>query len=181
MEINKDIFTILKEHKIDKNKGTLALLAIYYKLDAEGVVPEDIIKGINLTKIVEKDYKVGIGTIKWNVPLFLGQQTEWEWVHKWNEAWRVKSDRKESNTIVIKRMQDFFKLYPKYRQDDVFKARDLYFKSLSSPQYLKNSAAFIFDGAGAMKKSALLTWCEKATENQTPVDDTAHQKGTILR
>lgn len=174
MQLNEEIFEILKEFKINKNKGTLALLAIYFKLDAETTIDEETIKAINLTKIVNKDHANGM--ITWNMPLFTGQQTEWDWVQTdYNELWKRNRERKASNPDCIKRMQEWFKKYPVYRKEDVIKATFAYHQSVRDPQYLKNSAAFIFDGVGASKKSILLGWCEKVKDGSS----TSNMKGTI--
>ena len=72
-------------------------------------------------------------------------------------------------------MQNWFKLYPQYRKDDVIRATDTYMKA-TVPGYYKNSAAFIFDGSGAMKKSILLQWCEKVKAGSS----VNNMKGTII-
>lgn len=161
MEINPDVIEVLREFKINKDKGILVLLGVYFKLDAEKLCDEDTINAINLTKIVEKRYN-NTDVIHWNMPLFVGQQTEWDWVKtEWNVLWNRNMSRKASNPDCTKRMQDFFKKYPVYRKDDVMRATRNYHASQRDSQFLKNSAAFIFDGAGAAKKSILLGWCEK--------------------
>lgn len=165
MEINPQIKEVLKIHKIDPNIGTLALLAIHYKLDGDGIIPENIQKAINLTGIVTKDYKRNSFT--WNLPLFKGQETDWSWVVEWNNKWKLNPARKDSNPDVTARMKDFMKKYPEIKREDILKATDYYFKSLSSPQYLMSSARFIFDGSGSSKKSSLLAWCEKLNESNT--------------
>lgn len=174
MELNPEVSDILKQFKIDRSQGLLALLGIYYNLDIDTVCSEEVVKAINLTKIVDRDYNNN--TIKWNIPLFTGQNTDWVWVIDWNNRWNMDKSRKASNADVLKRMQDFFKKYPKYRIQDVQRATDMYFQSLQSVKYLKNSAAFIFDGAGAMKKSILLGWCEKVTEG----GNTSEQRGKVI-
>lgn len=177
MELNPQIFEILKENNIAKSAGTLFLLAIYYKLNTDDLgLPEEVVQAINLTKIVEKDYNTG--AIKWNMSLFKGHITEWDWViTRYNEKWRANISRKDSNVDVVKRMQDFFAKYPKYRIEDVMQATNNYFVSLHDPQYLKSSAKFIFDGIGAMKKSMLLSWCEKLNPTE---EDNSNLKGTIV-
>jgi hypothetical protein len=173
MEINKDIFEVLKEFKINKDEGLLYLLGVFYKLDVEKVCSEEVIKAMALTKIVDKNYTNGL--ITWNMPLFQGQQTEWDWVKEWNNKWNIQKDRKASNPDCIKRMQEFFKKYPSYRAEDIMRATEMYMKTVSIG-YLKNSAAFIFDGAGASKKSILLGWCEKLKE----AGSTSNLKGKII-
>lgn len=161
MTINKEVIELLKVYHIDKSQGLLCLLAYYFKLDADSTCSEETVKAISLTKIVTIDYEDRTMPIKWNIALFEDQQIQWEWVKEWNNRWNVNMDRKAGSSDVLKRMQDFFAKYPNYRVVDINNATDNYFASVRDKQYLKNSAAFIFDGAGAMKKSILLSWCEK--------------------
>lgn len=178
MEINPDIKEILKEFRIDKNQGILCLLAIYYGLNPEKVISDEVIKAINLTKIIERYYPASSKniSIKWNIALFRGQETAFEWVKEWNDRWNVQLDRKAALSTVLKRMKDFFAKYPEYRKEDVIRATDFYFSTVNIG-YLKNSAAFIFDGAGAMKNSILLGWCEKTKESKS----SSTMKGTIIK
>jgi len=168
MEINKEIVQILKDNKIDKDAGVLVLLGIYFKLDVDTVCPEEVVKAVNITKIVEKDYKVGV--IKWNIPLFVGQEVNWSWVKEWNDNYaKTNPSRKGALSDVTKRMQEFFGKYPQYRKDDVYKATSMYMQ-ITQSEYLKSSERFIFDGAGAMKKSILLSWCEKLKDKPKSED-----------
>lgn len=180
MEINPEIFKILKDHNIGKSAGTLYLLALYYNLDTDELsLSEEVISAINITKIVDRDYDRN--TIKWNTSLFYTtevrntEQDDWSWLKVWNDRWNVNKDRKGSSSDVLKRMQHFFEKYPHIRKDDVIKATDMYF-SRTTPGYLKNSAAFIFDGQGNMKKSILLSWCEKVVDSS----NTSNQKGRVV-
>jgi hypothetical protein len=151
------------------------LLGYYYNLDVDKVCSEDTIKAINLTKIVEKDYSKNI--LKWNIPLFQGQQTEWDWVEKYNDMWNINKARKDSLADVVKRMQEWFKKYPHYRRQDVQAATQAYFKTVKDPQYLKSSAKFIFEGVGATKMSHLLKWCEQTAGQQ---GNNSNIKGKVL-
>lgn len=160
MVINNDIKETLKEFKINVDDGLLYLLGIYFKLDVDNTCKEETIKAVNLTKIVEKTFNDQV--YKWNMPLFEEQQTEWDWVIKgYNKMWDKYPDRKGASKDVLSRMQEWFKKYPEYRKQDVQKATEAYFKTVTSPQYVKNSAKFIFEGVGATKMSHLLAWCEK--------------------
>lgn len=177
MQLNPEISEILKSHQIDKDQGYLFLLGVYFNLDVEKMCSEETIKAINLTKIVEKDY--GNKTLKWNIPLFLGQETNFEWVISWNANWLANPSRKASNPDCIKRMKEFFSKYPHIRKEDVINATDFYFRS-TTPEYLKNSAAFIFDGAGANKKSILLGWCERVMATGS-ITGNSNLKGKIIK
>ena len=170
MEINQEVLEILKEFRIGKDAGILCLLGIYHGLDVDTVVPEEVVKSINLTKIVERDYSTK--TITWNVPLFIGQETAFNWVMDWMDGFsRINTERRGSVRDAVPRMKAFFAKYPEYRKEDVIKATELYFASIKDPKYLMKSHKFIFDGVGAMKKSTLLEYCEKvATSNSIPTN-----------
>jgi hypothetical protein len=166
MEINPEIKSILKGCKIDVQKGTLCLLAIYFNLDGTGVVPEDLMKKINFTKIVEKEYTSN--TITWNVPLFVGQEAgAFDWVNEWMHPFGAIGTPARRGTVkeVITRMKKWFANNPEYRKEDVFAARDLYFRT-EKPigGMVKTSHKFIYEGVGAMEVSLLLFWCNKVKE-----------------
>lgn len=176
MEFNPVISEILREHKIDVEAGLLCLLGIYYGLDIDKVVPEETVKAINLTKIVEKDYNDN--SIQWSIPLFKGEEIAFSWVSDWMNGFKnINPDRRGSSRDAINRMKDFFKKYPEYRKDDVYAARDLYFSKLNNPKYCMHSHKFIFDGMGIMKKSTLLEYCEKVKEGAKPE---GNQKGKVV-
>lgn len=180
MEINKEIYEILKEFKIDKDAGVLVLLGVYYKLDVDTVCPEETIKAINATKIVEKEYSTGGSIIKWNIPLFREQQTEWGWVKEWNDGFgKINPTRKDNLVDVTKRMQEFFSKNPKYRLEVIIRARNAYFKNVEDPQFLKSSAKFIYEGIGASKTSMLLTWCERVDTNKGG-EDKSQMAGRVI-
>lgn len=175
MEINSQVEDILKEYRINRSAGLLVLLGIYHNLDVDTVCPEEAIKAINLTKIVEKDYTTNI--VKWNIPLFEGQEVAFDWVKDWIDGFgKVNPDRKGELSTSIKRMKEFFSKNPEYRKEDVYAARDFYFGTLASNKYCMKSHKFIYDGAGVMKNSTLLEFCQKvkaATSN-------SNLKGTII-
>jgi hypothetical protein len=156
MEFNPDIYEVLKEYKINKDDGLLVLLGYYHGLEIERLAPESIVKAISLTKILERDYTNN--TTKWNMPLFKGQNTAFDWVTDWIDGFgKINPERRGSPRDVVSRMQDFFKKYPEWRKEDVYAARDMYFRSVRDSKFLMKSHKFIFDGAGAMKKSILLS------------------------
>lgn len=166
MELNKEITEILREHKINVDKGILYLLAVYHNLEAEETIPLDVIRAIAITKIVEKDYKSN--TLVWNIPLYNGQQTAFEWVKDWTSPFgKINPERKGVAKDCLTRMKKFFAANPEYRKEDVYKARDLYLATVKDPQYLKSPHKFIYEGAGDMRSSMLLQWCEKAVEDKS--------------
>lgn len=166
MELNKEIVEILKKHKIDKDRGILCLLGIFHGLDIDTIAPQSIVKAINLTKIVERDYTTG--TLKWNIPLYSGQQTAFEWVRDWITPFgKLNPERKGVFKDCLTRMQKFFAENPEYRKDDVYKARDMYLATIKDPQFLKSPHKFIYEGTGTVRSSMLLQWCETAKESSS--------------
>src|ERR1700749_1882732 len=122
MNFNPEVIDLLKSHKINRSQGLLCLLAYYYELDLETTISDEVIKAINLTKIVGKDYATG--TTNWIIPLFAGADIAFDWVKDWMEAFgRVNPERKGSYRDAVTRMKDFFRKYPEYRKEDVYKAR----------------------------------------------------------
>ena len=176
MELNPEISLILNEYGIDRSEGTLCLLAYYYNLEAEKVCSEETVKAVTLTKIVERDYMAKTNTLIWNVPLFSGQQTEFDWIRDWVEPFRrLNADRVGSIRDITARMKEFFTRNPHIRKDDVYKARDNYLVTVKDAQYLKSPVKFIYEGAGGSKTSMLLGFCEKVIETSRNTE----QRGRI--
>jgi len=174
-EINPDIKKVLQEHKINTSAGVLVLLGIYHGLDIESVCPEEAIKAVNLTHIVDRDYSVmNKKNIVWNMPLYSGEENSFSWVADWFAPFgQINKERRGTATDCIKRMKDFFAKNPEYRKEDVYKARDAYFKSMyGKSEYLKTPEKFIFEGVGTMKKSMLLQWCEIIKEPEKNASST---------
>lgn len=182
MEINPQIKGILKQCKIDVNQGTLCLLSIYFNLNAEAIIPEEIIRKINLTKIVEKDYTNN--TLTWNMSLFVGEEAgAFDWVMEWVKPFGEIGGPARRGAVkdVIKKMKEWFTKNPQYRKDDVFAARDLYFRTERPVgQYVKTSTKFILDGEGAKEVSLLLMWCDRVKELGNTGSNNPLMKGKIL-
>lgn len=166
MKINKEIIGILKKFKIDPDQGLLCLLGFYHNLDVDKIVPEEVVKAINLTKIVTKDYNNK--DLNWNIALFEDQNIDFDWVGDWMTPFgKINPERRGVKRDCIARMKKFFAANPVYRKEDVYKARDLYIATIKDPQYIKSSHKFIYDGAGDFKSSLLLQWCEKLKEDNS--------------
>ena len=184
MEFNPDVLELLDEYKIDRDTGLLCLLAFHFDLSAETTISEEVLKKINLTKIVDKDYESE--TIKWNIPLFGSSANDpFDWVGDWMEPFGKRNPaRKGVKKEVIARMKKWFATNPEYRKEDVFAARDLYFRTQNpDAKVIKTSHKFIKEGAGAESTSMLLMWCEKLKELQSKPNQTANSlaKGTIMK
>lgn len=185
MKFNSEIVEALKSQHIDQDEGLLCLLAIYHGLNADKIVSAVTIKKINLTHIVDKDYSTG--TIQWNIPLFEGQVVDsFDWVGEWMQTFGDRNPaRRGVKKEVMIRMKNWFAENPEYRKEDVFKARDMYFRVENpEPKHVKTSYKFIKEGSGATATSQLLMWCERVREiekTSQPGSVNPLVRGTIIR
>lgn len=180
MEFNPNIKSILKGNGIDIDSGLLALLALHHNLDAAKIIPEELLRKINLTKIIEKDYLSK--TVKWNMPLFQGTESgAFDWCGEWLQPFKQIGRQAITPSVIattVKRMKEWFAKHPEYRKDDVFAARDLYFRTEQpSGKFVKTSTKFIQEGDVSM----LLIWCERLTElKEAPKKGTGTFKGRMM-
>lgn len=162
MMINPQIRQIFKQYNIPEVDGMLYLFAVYYEMEVTGATfeaLEPIIKQVNVSKIVERDYTTT--TVKWNIPLFMGQETEWQWITDYMRLFTaVRRDRGGSLTSCVKRMKTFFAKHPEVRKDDVMAAARAYIASVDDPQYLQGADYFIQKGTGVETTSRLEQYLE---------------------
>lgn len=146
MVINKAIKDTLRAYEIPQTEGILCLMVIYYELPMPDILNSalgDIMRQINISHIVERDYSTE--TVKWNIPLYGGEDTTWDWVNsEYREIFKkIRPDRAGSPTSCLKRMKDFFKAHPEVRKEEVLKAALMYVASVDDPQYLQGADYFI--------------------------------------
>jgi hypothetical protein len=162
MKINPQIKAVLQEFNIPVEDGIAYLLSIFFNC-RPSYTPPLLVQRMNITNIL------GINAnreVIWHIPLFeQDSQDKWQWVLDWNaEFKRINKLRKGPDKDVITRMKAFFADNPDIRKEEVIAATDLYFKSLSSAEYLISSHYFISKGVGRDRTSALLGWIEKYRE-----------------
>jgi hypothetical protein len=96
-----------------------------------------------------------------------------EWIDDWRTGWsgkRVKAMGIKQDCV--DKMKDFFKENPSYTKDDVFAARDLYFKDIIAQygnyQYLRQADHFIKkrDKVTGEVSTDLLIYCEQIKINK---------------
>lgn len=175
MVLNPQIARILLEHNINRDLGLLALLGLYYGIDIEKIYSEETIKAINLTKIFDKDYRTN--SLTWNIPLFEGTEVAFGWIAEWMKPFgQINPERRGNLSEVVPRMKKFFAENPDVRKEDVYKARDAYFKTLTNPQYMMEPHYFITKGTGIQKTSTLLKWVTNTRDS----NNTTNQKGRVI-
>lgn len=164
MKLNPEIKNILQFYNINIDKGYLCLLGIYYGLDIDQIYDEVVVKQINLTKIVEKDYKTN--SLTWNIPLFEGIEYAFEWVSsEYNILFKqLNSKRASDSTSCILRMKKLFSLNPDIRKEEVIEATKLYLETVNDPEYLKSSHKFIYEGNGVSTVWHIKSWIERYRE-----------------
>jgi len=164
VSFNSDLFNKLGEDSsIDIEEAKMYLLCVYHRLDASRLNLNMLqVNKINSFGIFEAIMKKDYTEIKWHIPLFEEEKTDaFSWVAQWRKPFvEINPSRSSDNVTVTKRMVKFFAENPEVRVDDVFRARDKYLESVSSPQYLKNAGKFVYEGAGFSRTSLLAQYVE---------------------
>lgn len=175
MKINAQIEKTLQEYNIPVPDGIAYLLCVYFGY-RPSYTPIDLIRKMNVTNIL------GISNtsdreVIWNIPLFeTVSQQKWDWVKEWNSQFGLKNrQRQGADSTVLTRMKAFFADNPDVRQEEVIGATQLYFSSVSDPNYLISSHYFIYKGVGKDRSSTLETWVQRYKElssiQKTPGDN----------
>ena len=163
MQINPQIRTVLTEFNIPVEDGIAYLLSIFFNC-RPSYTPPLLVQRMNVTNILGIDSN---REVIWHIPLFTNKEAidKWKWVLEWNlEFKRINSKRAAVSRDAITRMKAFFADNPDVRKEEVIEATKMYFKTLSSPDYLISSHYFISKGVGRDRTSALLGWIEKYRE-----------------
>lgn len=180
MEINPSIKSMLKGAGTDVDQGLLYLLALFFKVQPTGIISMEIVRKVAQSRIIEVDHSSK--SIKWNVPLFLGTEAgAFDWCSEWLQPFAQIGKQRvtpSGTALVIRRMKEWFAKNPEYRKEDVFAARDLYFRTEQpSGKFVKTSYKFIQEGDVSM----LLMWCERVKElKEAPKKGTGIMKGKIM-
>lgn len=132
--INPKITEILTQHHIDVDLGRIHLLCLYHNIDDISISSEEVIKRVNLTKIVERDYD-NKGSLIWNTPLYENQdksQDEWGWVDNWREMFgKVRADAIGNKKSCVDKMKKYFAAHPSIRVQDIISASQLYINTFN--------------------------------------------------
>lgn len=157
MEINNEILEILSKVKIQKDDGICYLLSLFYGYKPE-FIPDSFKQKMNITGIYQEDK----GTIKWNVPLFEGQQTAFDWVKKeYVQMFKnTNSDRGGHVREATSLIKQLFAKNPVIRKDDIIGATRLYLLN-TDPKYIMYPHYFIQKGSGASKTVTIMDWLDK--------------------
>lgn len=157
MNINEEILEILSECKVQKDDGICYLLSLYFGYKPN-YIPIDFMRKMNTTGIYENDK----GSIKWNVPLFEGQQTAFEWVKTeyvqlFKDANKERGGHAREATTLLKKL---FATNPEFRKDDIIGATRMYIRNTDS-KYIMFPHYFIQKGVGTAKTTTIMDWLDK--------------------
>jgi len=157
MEINKVILEAFKEANIRQDDGICYLLSLYYGFNPT-YIPDDFKMRMNTLRIYEYNKDV----LRWNVPLFDGQELAFGWVEKdyvsmFKDANSSKGGKVRESIV---RMKKLFAHHPDIRKEEVLNATRMYIMN-TDPNYLRFPHYFIEKGVGVDKTYDLLDWIEK--------------------
>ena len=163
MKVNREIIDKLRQNGISVDEGIVFLLSLYHDLKPS-YIPNSLKSQVLATNIISfKD-----GEIEWNVPLFGDLVTHFEWVKEYRDSFKnINPERAGNLRTCISRFKKYFAENPHVRVEDVKDAVNMYFRTLSSPQYLMKSHNFIYMGQAANRTSELEVWVERVLETRT--------------
>lgn len=157
MNINEEILETLTEFRIQKDDGICYLLSLFYGYKPN-YFPDDFKTKMNITKIYEEEK----GLLKWNIPLFEGQITAFEWVK--TEYVVLFKEANENRGGFIKestsRLKKLFAKNPDIRKEDVIGAAKMYIRNTDG-KYIMSPHYFIEKGKGGEKTETILSWIDK--------------------
>jgi hypothetical protein len=159
MNINEEILEILTESRIHKDDAICYLLSLYYGYKPT-YIPDEFKQRLNITNIYEEDKNKK--DIKWNIPLFEGQQTAFEWVKiEYCQMFKETNSTRGGNVReATARLKKLFAKNPDIRKDDVIGATRMYLMNTDS-NYIMNPHYFISKGDGADRTETIMNWIDK--------------------
>lgn len=162
MEINSQVIDVLREFNINQNDAICYLISLHYGYKPS-YIPEILMQKINTTGIYTLDEK---GTVQWNVSLFDGGVTNFEWVKtEYVPLFKERNPQKGGKVReATARMKALFAKNPDIRKDDVLNATR-YYLSCTNPSYIRFPHFFIQKGKGLDAIYDILDWIERYKEN----------------
>jgi len=162
LEFNPDIKELLLDFNLDIDLSLNYLLAVYHGLDTTMLYHVEFKTAVAKTGITF----IGVdGKQEWKTPLFIGQETAFEWVKTYCELFKrankAKGGKIRESTAKMKKM---FSKNPEIRKDEVLGATQMYINNINDVSYLMYPNYFISKGIGAEKTENLLDWIDKYRE-----------------
>lgn len=155
MKINKKISETFTRFSIDPDEGLLYLLGLFFSLNVDHL-DESMKKKVLMSKVVE----YSTTGLKWNIPLFEGQETAFAWVTDEYVKLFASCDKDTNAREATARMKKLFAENPDIRKEEVLSATEMYLSN-TNPKYVKLPHYFLRKGAGADLTQDILTWVER--------------------
>lgn len=156
MELNKEIAVIAKKFNMNVDDVITFLLSLHFKLSPPAYLNNpDFMKGIQSLGIIEPS---ATGP-KWNVPLFTGQQTAFDWVITEYCMLFERIGKNKYHRESVTRMKKLFTDNPDIRKEEVIEATKMYIDD-TNPTYIKFPHYFIEKGVGSAKEQTILSWID---------------------
>lgn len=143
--INPTIEKLIEENEIPRGLALLYLLKIYFEINEDQPISQEVITKVNFLKIVEKEGEI----VKWNIPLFSNNPIieDMSWIEEYRNLFReVKPSSIGSRTGVYTKMGKFLKNNPTVTPDQILQATEIYVDELKtggSTQFIMNADNFI--------------------------------------
>lgn len=153
MLFNQEVKNIIKDAGLNVEDTLTFLVALYYKLSPPTYLNnQEFMAKVQLLRIVEPGPK-------WNIPLFQGQETNFDWVR--SEYCTLFEDAGKNKYVreATERMKDLFAKNPAIRKDEIIGATEIYL-SQTDVRYVQFPHYFITKGKGVDKTQAILTWVD---------------------
>lgn len=170
MKINEKILEILTSYSISKDDAICYLISLFYDYNPS-YIPQSFKDRVAKTRIAVIEYKKNdegeddlteIKDIKWNLPLYEGAETAFEWVKtEYVPMFKERNtDRGGKVREATARMKKLFAKNPDVRKDDVIGATRMYLRN-TNPDYIRFPHYFIEKGTAADKTNDILDWLDK--------------------
>lgn len=155
MKINSKIVEILTEYNIRQEDGICYLISLFHGYEPT-YIPEHLKVKVNMTKIVENE----LGSLKWNVGLYEGVETAFDWVTtKYIKLFDVAGKATHGRESLT-RMKKLFASNPDIRIEEVLGATEMYIRNTQTT-YVRQPHYFIEKGKGVEKTQDILNWIDK--------------------
>lgn len=168
MELNSEIFELLKVHNIPLNQGIPYLLAVHFGYSDSPIFESNLKKKIQTVGIFELKYIDKVYRPVWEIPLFAGKNpmsNDYKWIHKYLELFEQNSDHIGDFKTCLVRFQNFLTAHPDVEINEIRKATVMYLRE-TDRRYIRKPHYFIKKGVGKEATEDLYEWILKVRKRE---------------
>lgn len=158
MIINEKLKEIMQALDIPYAEGMSYLIDCYFDTVTR-YTPSELKKQIDESGIFDIN---GSKVLKWNIPLFQGQEVKFNWVE--TEYLPIFPSFIVGKTKYLReslaRMKKLFAENPELRKEEVIEATKLYMQNQTNTKFIRLPHYFIQKGVGVAKIQDILTWVD---------------------